>query len=69
MKQNLGKADRLIRVAAAAIIAVLYSQNFVTGTAAIVLLIAGAVLLLTALTGTCPLYRLTGICTRRNNKV
>ena len=47
----MGNADRIIRVLIAAIIAVLYITNTVTGTLAYVLLALGGIFLLTSLVG------------------
>ena len=63
MKQNMGAADRLIRVLIAAAIVVLYFLNILSGTLAIVLLVLAGVFLLTSLIGFCPLYTLFGITT------
>lgn len=63
MKLNMGGADRIIRVLIAVAIAVLYFTNVITGTLAIVLLIVGAVFLLTSIVGFCPLYAPFGIRT------
>ncbi|HEY8659923.1 MAG TPA: DUF2892 domain-containing protein [Hanamia sp.] len=58
MKKNVGNADRIIRVIMAAIFALLWFQNIVTGIAGIILLILSVILLLTSLVGFCPLYRI-----------
>jgi len=63
MKNNMGPADRITRLILAAIIAVLYFANIITGTWGIVLLILAAVFVLTSLMGFCPLYSLFGINT------
>lgn len=63
MKLNMGGADRIIRALIAVAIAVLYFANVITGTLAIVLLIVGAVFLLTSIIGFCPLYAPFGIRT------
>lgn len=63
MKLNMGGADRIIRALIAVAIAVLYFANVITGTLAIVLLIVGAVFLLTSIVGFCPLYAPFGIRT------
>ena len=67
MKKNVGKWDRIIRVAIAIIIAVLYFANIITGTWATILLVLGLVLLLTSLVSVCPLYKLLGISTRKES--
>lgn len=61
MKKNLGSADRLIRVAIAALVAVLYFTHVITGTLAIVLLVAAGILVATSLVSFCPLYAIMGI--------
>jgi len=63
MKKNMGSADRVIRIILAAVFAGLYFGGVVTGTLGIVLLILGAVFLLTSLVGFCPLYTLFGLST------
>jgi hypothetical protein len=63
MKQNVGTVDRLIRGVLAAIIAVLYFTNAITGVWATVLLVIAVFLLLTAIVGYCFLYSLLGIHT------
>ena len=63
MKKNMGSADRVIRLVLAAIFAALYFTNTVTGTLGIVLLVLGAVFVLTSLISTCPLYSIFGIST------
>jgi hypothetical protein len=65
MKLNMGPIDRLIRLAIAAIIAVLYFTGQITGTVAIVLGIVAIVFLATSLTGWCPGYLPFGISTRK----
>lgn len=63
MKKNMGNADRIIRVLAAAAIGVLYYANILTGTLGIVLLVLAGVFLLTSVVGYCPLYKPFGIST------
>lgn len=63
MKLNMGGADRIIRALIAVAIAVLYFTNIITGTLGIVLLVVGAVFLLTSLIGFCPLYAIFGVRT------
>jgi len=61
MKKNMGAADRVIRIILAAVFAYLYFSNTVTGTLGIVLLVVGAVFLLTSLVSSCPLYSVLGL--------
>lgn len=63
MKKNLGNADKILRVILAVVAAVLYFGGYVSGTAAYIVIAAGAILLLTALVNFCPLYALFGIRT------
>lgn len=63
MKKNMGSADRIIRVLLAAVFAYLYFGGIVTGTLGIVLVVLGAVFVLTSLISFCPLYTLVGFST------
>ncbi len=63
MKKNMGLADKIIRIIVAVVFAVLFFAKVVTGTVGIILLVIGAVFLLTALIGFCPLYLPFGINT------
>jgi hypothetical protein len=56
MKRNMSNVDRIVRVVVAAIFAYLYFSGVVTGTLGIVLLVLGAVFLLTAVIAFYPLY-------------
>jgi uncharacterized membrane protein YGL010W len=68
MKKNMGTIDRIIRVIIAAVIAVLFFTNQITGTPGIVLIILAAVFLLTSLISFCPLYLPLGLRTNKNTK-
>jgi len=63
MKQNMGQADRTIRaiLGVAALVAALF---FVAGWLDVVLYLFGAVMLVTAATGVCPLYKMFKISTK-----
>lgn len=63
MKKNMGNADRIIRVIIAALIAILYFTNVLTGTLGIVLLALAGVFVLTSLISFCPLYAPFGLST------
>ena len=63
MKKNIGTIDRVIRILIAAVIAILYFTNVITGIVGIVLLGLGGVFVLTSLVGICPLYLPVGINT------
>lgn len=68
MKKNMGSADRVIRIILAAIFAVLYFTGTVPGTLGLVLVIFGAVFLLTSLVSFCPLYAIVGLNTCSTKK-
>ena len=68
MKKNMGNADRIIRVIIAAVIAILFFSEVITGTIGIVLLVLGAVFLLTSFVSFCPLYAPFGVSTCKTKK-
>lgn len=68
MKKNMGNADRIIRIIFAAIVAVLYFTNIITGTLGIVLLVIAGVFLLTSFISFCPIYTMLGINTSQVKK-
>jgi hypothetical protein len=63
MKKNVGSADRLVRVLVAAVIAILYFTNVITGTLATVLLVLAGIFVATSLISFCPLYAIMGLST------
>lgn len=68
MKKNMGNADRIIRVLLAAVFAYLYFSGTVTGTLGLILVILGAVFVLTSLVSFCPLYTMVGLNTCQKKK-
>lgn len=62
----MSNTDRLIRVILAAIIALLFLTQTITGTLGIVLLIIAGIFLLTGFVSFCPLYAIFGIKTCKN---
>jgi hypothetical protein len=65
MKKNMAIVDRIIRVVIVALVAVLYFTHVLSPVAAIILGVLALVFLLTSIVGTCPLYMLLGISTKR----
>jgi hypothetical protein len=65
MKRNMSDTDRIVRVILAAVLAYLYFAGIVTGVLGIVLVVLGAVFLLTAAIAFCPLYAPFKISTYR----
>jgi glucose uptake protein GlcU len=58
MVKNMGTVDRIVRVVVAALIAVLYFTNVISGTLAVILGIVALIFLATGVVGFCPLYAL-----------
>jgi hypothetical protein len=56
MKRNMSNIDRVIRLVLAVLFGYLYFAGIVTGAFGILLLVLGAVFLLTAVVAFCPLY-------------
>jgi hypothetical protein len=65
MKKNMGSTDKIIRIAIAIIIAILYFTNTISGTVALVLGAFAVIFLLTSFISFCPLYSPFGISTRK----
>ncbi len=68
MKKNMGNLDRILRLVVAAVIAILYFTNTISGTVAIVLGVLAIVFALTSSISFCPLYLPFGISTRPKNE-
>ncbi|MBP7389681.1 MAG: DUF2892 domain-containing protein [Chitinophagales bacterium] len=66
MKPNMGTLDRIMRLAAAAIVIALYFMNAISGTVAIVLLVFAGIFILTSLISFCPLYLPFGLSTKKD---
>jgi len=64
MKKNMGTIDIIVRLVIAAIVAVLYFTNVLSGIPGIILLIIAGVLTLTSIFSICPLYLALGLSTR-----
>jgi hypothetical protein len=63
MFKNMGGVDRGLRLVVAGLLVALIARNVVTGPWAVVAGLVAAVMLLTALFGVCPLYRVFGMST------
>ena len=68
MKQNMGSIDRIIRVLAAMVIAILYFTYQITGTTAIILGIVALIFLLTSAMAVCPLYIPLKLSTKKGER-
>lgn len=63
MKKNVGSTDKVIRLLAAALFAILYLSGTISGTLGIVLLILAGTFTLTSFISFCPIYSLIGVST------
>lgn len=63
MKQNMGSADKVIRLLVAVVLILLYIFHVVTGVLGYVLLVVAVIFILTSIFGFCPIYSLLGIRT------
>lgn len=61
----MGSADRIIRILVAAVVAVLYFTNQISGTVAIISGVFAIVLVATSFISFCPLYLPFGISTTK----
>ncbi len=59
----MGSTDKIIRVIIAAIVAVLFLTNVITGTLGIILLVLAGIFVLTSLVSFCPIYAIFGMNT------
>lgn len=64
----MGSTDKVIRLIVAVVFAILYFTNTVTGTFGLILLVLGAVFVLTSFISFCPLYLPFGINTCNTKK-
>jgi hypothetical protein len=69
MKQNMGSADRIIRLLAVVVIGYLYFTNLISGTLASILGIVAVAFVLTSIIGWCPLYTPFKISTRKTKQI
>lgn len=68
MKKNMGTIDKAIRIIVAILIGILYYTGTISGTLGMILLILGAVFLLTSFISFCPLYLPFGLSTSRKEE-
>jgi hypothetical protein len=65
MTKNMNKREQVVRVILGAALAILYLAGVISGWLADVLVIVGAVLVLTGALGFCPLYKLLNISAKK----
>ncbi len=63
MKKNMGSIDKVVRIVVALLIGIAYKANYISGTAAIVMLSLAGIFILTSFISFCPLYLPFGIST------
>ena len=63
----MGSTDKIIRIAAAVVIAVLYFTNTISGTLALILGVFAIIFIITSFVSVCPLYIPFGLSTRKKN--
>lgn len=68
MKKNMSNIDRVLRIALAIIMTVLYFTDVVSGTLGIVLIAVSGIFLLTSFISFCPLYAAVGLSTKAKEK-
>jgi len=67
MKANMGIVDRVIRMALAILVGVLWYSGQISGTLAIILGVLAIVFLMTSVISFCPIYGPFGISTKRGS--
>ena len=68
MKKTVGSADAVVRIILAVVVAALYFMGKISGTVALVAGLVAAILVITSVTGYCPLYSILGISTRKQEQ-
>ncbi len=68
MKKNVGSTDKIIRILIAILIGVLYYNETITGTTAIILLVFAIIFFITSFISFCPLYVPFGISTSKKKE-
>ncbi len=68
MKKNMGTIDKTIRILIAVVIFVLDYTKVIQGTFATILIIIGAIFIVTSIISFCPLYLPFGISTCKKEK-
>jgi hypothetical protein len=64
MKENMGRNDKMIRLGAAVLIAILFFMNLISGTVAIILGLIAIIFAATSFINFCPIYAALGINTK-----
>jgi len=68
MEKTVGTADAVARIILAVVVGALYFMGKISGTAALVAGIIAAILVITGITGYCPLYSILGTSTRKQEQ-
>ncbi|WP_306642398.1 YgaP family membrane protein [Sanyastnella coralliicola] len=68
MKENVGSIDRIVRVLIAILASMMYFSGLVSGILGYIVLAVGGIMLLTSITGVCPIYKMFGMSTCKRRK-
>lgn len=68
MKKNVGSTDKVVRLALAIVLILLFYKEVLTGALGIVALVLALVLTVTSLVSFCPLYTLFGLKTTKKEE-
>ena len=68
MKKNIGTIDKIVRLILTAVIAILFFTGIIEGYLGLGLLALSAILFITSLMSSCPIYMPFGISTCSNEK-
>jgi hypothetical protein len=68
MKNNIGTADKFIRVILALTFIYLYANEYITGTLGLVLMLVTLFFNISSIVGYCPLYAALGINTSKTKE-
>ncbi len=68
MKRNMSSIDKLVRLALAIVLIILFYKEVLTGTLGIIALVLALVFTVTSLISFCPLYAIFGIRTNKKEE-
>jgi len=60
MRNNIGKIDRFLRIVVGGLLVLIFLNGTLVGLASVISLAVAAIMIITAILGTCPLYTVVG---------
>jgi len=60
MRNNIGKIDRFLRIVVGGLLVLIFLNGTLVGLASVISLVVAAIMIITAILGTCPLYTVVG---------